>query len=411
MDLLNFIRTKRKTLVASGVGLLVATILLAMIALKSPEEDHLWKGDFASGDLEQGVQLEAGSYHVWIIEEEDPGRVQVRDQDGNLIFSKSSEDSSASIEKGENNYLKIGELEIDRTGSYTLKTQQKGTVYITDSGNQVVIVVVVSTSFLSVLLLITAGFGQKIYSWMIKKDHSLNMPPLASELGLTFYYEDPYNIPRDYSHLNLLRNAPKGHAYNILTGDYRGESVLFFDYEFHTKVYYNEQGKTTGYSSSSEGFFFSGLIIGLEKDFPELTLKPENFSAGFSAGLGSEDIDLDNLGFSRKYVVNCESKKFAYDIFHPRMMELFLEEEDLFFELEENTIIIYWEMTKTNNIPHRLELLRRIKELLPAYLFAEDTGEAVFCQVCSSKAQYFPDYEDHYCWNCNEYLGSMVEDI
>ena len=88
----------------------------------------------------------------------------------------------------------------------------------------------------------------------------------------------------------------------------------------------------------------------------------------------SPEIDLDNLEFSRKYNVRCRDKKFAYDVFHPRMMELFLERgRAIWFEIENNTIMVCFrgELTPPGGLEAMWKNVVILRERLPAYLFEE----------------------------------------
>ncbi|MEM1423226.1 MAG: hypothetical protein AAGH64_04405, partial [Planctomycetota bacterium] len=60
------------------------------------------------------------------------------------------------------------------------------------------------------------------------------------------------------------------------------------------------------------------------RDLPPTGLRPERLSDRFNAALGFDDIDFEDDAFSRRYFVSSKDKRFAYDLFDPRMIELLM---------------------------------------------------------------------------------------
>jgi hypothetical protein len=58
---------------------------------------------------------------------------------------------------------------------------------------------------------------------------------------------------------------------------------------------------------------------------PDVLVRSENLFDKVSSMLGFDDIDFESSEFSRKFCVKSPDKRFAYDLFTPRMMEFFLE--------------------------------------------------------------------------------------
>ena len=120
---------------------------------------------------------------------------------------------------------------------------------------------------------------------------------------------------------------------------------------------------------------FCAAIIQLPKEFPELKVWPEkgDQSLGMPKLFDGPEIDLDNLEFSKKFHVRCKDKKFAYDIFHPRMMEIFLNyKRDIWFEIEKDSMMVTLSGTLTPaNLKTMWNNVVALRERLPAYLFEE----------------------------------------
>jgi hypothetical protein len=63
------------------------------------------------------------------------------------------------------------------------------------------------------------------------------------------------------------------------------------------------------------------------RGLPALTVRGENFFDKIGAAIGFDDIDFEDRQFSKAYHVTCEDRRFAYDLFHPRMIEWWNERE------------------------------------------------------------------------------------
>lgn len=245
----------------------------------------------------------------------------------------------------------------------------------------------------------------------------------ARFLHLRYHKKDPYRIAANYKHLNQIRQGYNRYAYNVISGSYRKQFILMFDYHFET-YYEDEDG-----DKQTEHHYLSGALIHLSKEFPELICRPEGFMDKAAQSLGFDDIDLDNLEFSKKFVVKCRSKKFAYDIFHPRMMECLLSIGRISLELEKNTIFIHRPDTlKPELLRMHLDALVRMKQLFPRYLLADssypDAPEGpqrkpqkkprkklrprkrqphYQCSSCSGPLTYIEQYQRWYCYHCQQY--------
>ncbi len=242
---------------------------------------------------------------------------------------------------------------------------------------------------------------------------------VARSLHLRYHKKDPYRIAANYKHLNPLRQGHNRYAYNVICGTYRNQFILMFDYHFET-YYEDEDGE-----KQIEHHYLSGALIHLSKEFPELICRPEGFMDKAAQSLGFDDIDLDNYEFSKKYVVKCTSQKFAYDIFHPRMMECMLRIGKISLELEKNTIFIHRPDTlKPELLRSHLNALVDMKRLFPKYLLADssfpDAPEGprkqprkkpgsmrrqphYTCPSCSGPLTYIQQYQRWYCYHCQRY--------
>lgn len=210
---------------------------------------------------------------------------------------------------------------------------------------------------ISLLVLSAALIG-----WHLERRRVEQLRRAAQALGLAFHAKDPFDLAARYIHLDALRQGSHRYAFNVLHGVWRGYTVTVFDYHYETRAHSKKGSRTHRH-------YLSGAALRLPRRFPELRVRPETLLDKFGELLGFEDIDFESIEFSRAYRVKARERKFAYDVFHPRMMELFLERRDLVVEIDAD-ILFQVESGKTvpDRIGPRLNLLARIREGLPEYL-------------------------------------------
>ncbi len=182
-------------------------------------------------------------------------------------------------------------------------------------------------------------------------------PYETAALGLGLDYQPLDTFPSlfaSYQHLNMV--PPSGgrrdaFLRNIVSGNYLGHDIFAFDL----------------------GKQFSGGIIQLEGEFPELKAWPaDHIDLGLWVVSEAPEVDFDNMEFSKKYNVKSRDKKFAYDVFHPRMMEYFLGlEPGIWMEIEKNTMmLVFVEPLDPGRLKEQLDRFVSFREQLPNYLFS-----------------------------------------
>jgi hypothetical protein len=159
--------------------------------------------------------------------------------------------------------------------------------------------------------------------WERERIAALNA--MAAKFSLTF---DPSNSSHwmQHQHFGLFTRGHSKRAYNTFRGTVgegdRQLSILAGEYE-----YKDETG--TGKDRKTETYRNSYLIVRpLAFAYPQkLTLRRENVFDKVAGALGFEDIDFESAEFSRRFLVKCDDKKFAYDVIDPRMMEWMMQNE------------------------------------------------------------------------------------
>ncbi|RLS95691.1 MAG: hypothetical protein DWI12_03975 [Planctomycetota bacterium] len=104
----------------------------------------------------------------------------------------------------------------------------------------------------------------------------------------------------------------------------------------------------------------------------DLTVRRENWFDKIGEFVGLDDIDFESSEFSKRFHVKCSDRRFAFDLFEPRMMEFFLASNPPSMNLTQNTVL--WHHAQTRWTPaelaHNLEWVNRFFLMVPRHLRA-----------------------------------------
>jgi hypothetical protein len=214
-----------------------------------------------------------------------------------------------------------------------------------------------------VLVLIVIIIGA-IYGVILARKRREGLFALAQRLGLDFSAAEDYVLAERYHFLNQLAKGENRYARNILSGSYRQNQVLAFDFHYET----HSQGK---HGRQTHHHWFSFFILTLPAVFPELTIRRENFFTRVAEVFGYQDIEFESAEFSRAFNVRSADKKFAYDVCNGKMMEYLLANRDLSVEIENQALALAFDhCLSVEQVETNLQRLIEIRSRLPDYLFA-----------------------------------------
>lgn len=215
--------------------------------------------------------------------------------------------------------------------------------------------------FLLFALLIIGG---AIYSFIAARKRREELFELAARLGLAFRPDNDPELAKRFGFLDKLAQGSNRYAFNVLSGSYRQNQVLVFDYHYET------------HSSDSKGHtqthhhYFSFFILLLPISFPELKIAREGLFSKIAQALGYDDIDFESAEFSRTFCVRSKDRKFAYDVCNAQMMEYLLANRDLSLEVEGPALALAFDARlSAAQIEANLQRLLEIRLRLPEYLF------------------------------------------
>ena len=184
------------------------------------------------------------------------------------------------------------------------------------------------------------------------------MARLAAELGLTYSAADPWDLPTRYAHFELFSAGHSRRASNVLAGAIDGREVLLFDYQY-----------TTGSGKHKTTHYYQGAILGLPILAARLHVRRENLLDRVASWVGHDDINFESTEFSERYHVKCDDRKFAYDIFHNRLIEYLLAcGEAPTIEMNGPTLLLCESQRGPENLRRLFTIGREIITRIPEYV-------------------------------------------
>lgn len=205
-----------------------------------------------------------------------------------------------------------------------------------------------------------------VFSVLAARKRREELAALAARLGLNFRSDDGPALAERFEFLDALAQGSNRYAFNVLSGWYRDQEVLVFDYHFETHSHDSKGRRQTHHH------YFSFFILMLPQHFPELRITREGLLSKIAQAFGYADIDFESAEFSRKFCVRSKDKKFAYDVCHAQMMEYLLANADLSIEIEGQALALaFGSRLAAAEIEANLGRLFEIRSRLPEYLFTK----------------------------------------
>jgi hypothetical protein len=216
------------------------------------------------------------------------------------------------------------------------------------------------------ILFVLLVIGGAIYSVIAARKRREELSALAARLGLNYSAENDYGLADRFGFLDKLAQGSKRYAFNVLSGEYRQNNVLAFDYHYETYTTDSKGNRQTHHH------YFSFFILLLPGSFPELKITREGLLSKIAQALGYDDIDFESAEFSRAFCVRSKDRKFAYDVCNAPMMEYRLANRDLSIEIEGPALALAFDARlSAAEIEANLQRLLEIRLRLPEYLFTK----------------------------------------
>ncbi|MHC4956077.1 MAG: hypothetical protein ACYTGZ_19710 [Planctomycetota bacterium] len=172
---------------------------------------------------------------------------------------------------------------------------------------------------LLVILVIAAIVAAVIYGIRARAKRREMFAGIAARLDGRFYADDPFGLSRRHQeHFATLASGSNRYAYNVIKGRWEGRPIHIFDHHYETYSH-NKNGRQTHHHHRTF------VLVEHDVDMGRLEVRPEGMFDKLKAAFGFDDVDFESAEFSKRWHVGAEDRKFAYALFHPRMMEYFLK--------------------------------------------------------------------------------------
>lgn len=173
-----------------------------------------------------------------------------------------------------------------------------------------------------VILILIGGGLASYYAWKKEQQRREELGELARDLGWHFDARKDRHHDAEYAHFEIFRRGHSRCAMNTLTGS------IDIDGRSHTAKMGDFRYKVTsggGKRRSTRTYRFSYLIVHMPyPHVPPLIIRREGFFDRVAGFFGYGSISFESAAFNKRFYINGDDKKFAYDVIHPRMMEFLM---------------------------------------------------------------------------------------
>lgn len=204
------------------------------------------------------------------------------------------------------------------------------------------------------------------FAWQIEKKRREAFRSWASEHGWSYSHAKDRSIYHRFDFLDRLNKGSNRYAAHVVQGDWKGRASVGFSFHWET------------YSTDSKGnrkthHHWVGVVATkIQGHHPELKISPESFLHRIGHAMGMQDIDFESITFSKKFQVQSEDKKFAYDFCNTGMMEYLLEHPKTALELQGNWLAVFdSHKLEPHEVEPLLEHIDAIRGHMPDYLFRD----------------------------------------
>jgi hypothetical protein len=159
-------------------------------------------------------------------------------------------------------------------------------------------------------------------------------------------------------------------ARNVMSGRYRNHDMCAFDYSYKTRTT-DSKGNTQTHTHR-----YRVASLALPTYLPYLHVGPENVLTRLGNMVGMHDIELESEDFNRRFRVQANDPKFAYDVLSPRTLQKLLALPKIEWSIDGATIVSW--APGANDVPDllaRLSTLASVVDGIPSFVW-HDHGVA-----------------------------------
>lgn len=157
-------------------------------------------------------------------------------------------------------------------------------------------------------------------------------------------------------------------AYNVVYGEHDGRPMVAFDYRYTTTSGSGKDRKSTTHH-------WSVLAMSMGAVMPDLSVEPEGAFGRFIGRLTNTDIEMESEDFNRAFTVRSPSRKFAFDVLHPQMIEMLMQWPDLGWRFERDSMLVVRNGNHTMaEVDAKLQVMDAIIDRIPEFVWKDVRG-------------------------------------
>ncbi len=223
--------------------------------------------------------------------------------------------------------------------------------------------------FVVITIIIGLFIAFAVFSYLqtVKRREALSA--LASRHGWAFTSDKNRGVEDRYAAFGCLQQGSGRYAYNIMTGPAGSRAVCAFDYHYETTST-DSEGRT-----QTHNHHFSALVLETGSPLRPLFIRPENFFDRIGSWFGFDDIDFESDEFSRRFCVNAEDRRWAYDVISQSTMEFLLTSPEFSIQFAGEDVIAYrGSLFEPFEFEQALAVLAGMIDRLPKEMLRESKG-------------------------------------
>jgi hypothetical protein len=157
-------------------------------------------------------------------------------------------------------------------------------------------------------------------------------------------------------------------ASNVVYGVHDGRAMVAFDYRYTTSSGSGKDRKSTTHH-------WSVLAVSMGVMMPDLSVEPEGVFGRMIGRLTNTDIEMESEDFNRAFTVRSPSRKFAFDVLHPQMIEMLMQWPDLGWRFESDSMLVVRNGHHSiEEVDAKLAVMDAIIDKIPEFVWKEVRG-------------------------------------
>ncbi len=187
----------------------------------------------------------------------------------------------------------------------------------------------------------------------------------AAARGLAFAPERDPDFERRVPPFPALLRGDRRYAFNVAAGRDHERPVRCFDYHYQTYSH-SRRGRRTHHHH------FSAVLVECDLPLRPLVVRAENVLDKLAGAVGFDDIDFESTDFSRRFHVQAEDRRWAFDVLHQATLEFLLASPVFALDFRPGAVLA-WRDTQlaVADLPEALDVVHGVLDRLPPSVVQE----------------------------------------